>query len=194
MSSYSERYWEEKEAFDRHLAKPPKIEKEETHCICDTVNKINKAQHEVTDDSCDTSCEEVKKLLSTSHKEKKKPVHTTIPFLLYTVTGEPFIGSGVTKISYKGSKRKHFECIETPVFKVKNVDKYDKCCVNLELLLPVSKDHKVARCNEQSGNVCKYFPIDDKVTDFIATGICMTVDLNNFTAITCLDPITPLPA
>src|SRR5699024_7641507 len=111
---------------------------------------------------------------------------------------KPFVGAGVRKVREGGSNRTHFECIESPIFRAKSFVRNNENCVRLELLVPVGggsprEDTGTERSNQSCcGNVCNFFP--NRTRDFRATGICITVDLNHFTGISCLDPITPIPA
>lgn len=163
------------------------------NCICDEVKKIYKAQNQVSGKSPHYHKEDsIQKLFSHQSKEKKT-AHTTIPFILYTASSsEPFIGSGVVKWHHENKKKSKFECIESPIFRVKHISKKDDCCAILEILIPVTESRTVPNQPTTAGKVCRFFPIDHPVTDFIATGVCLTVDLDKFIAISCLDPITPL--
>ncbi|CDQ41058.1 MULTISPECIES: CotY/CotZ family spore coat protein [Virgibacillus] len=160
--------------------------KQRKDCICDIVRRIIDAQHEVRNDChCDSSCHtSIEQLRGKKHG----PRHTTIPFMLYDKCScEPFIGSGVSKTC--SCHRHGFECIESPIFRAKHFAKGSKCCVNLELLLPISDGYETS--TGHCSHACAFFPDDTRVTDFQATGVCITVDLSHFFAITCLDPITP---
>ena len=119
-----------------------------------------------------------------------------IPFILYCGgTCEPFVGSGVFQASNGANRGTFFGCVETPIFRAKHFVKGSDCCVRLELLVPVTDKCDVAVCQMDSVSaVCPFFPTDDPITDFQATGICVTVNLKDFNAITCLDPITPIRA
>src|SRR5690606_542972 len=99
-----------------------------------------------------------------------------------------FIGSGVVKCYDKANRTSYFECIQSPVFKVKHITVEKGCCAKLELLVPISADGSAADCSNDTG-ICDYFPFNHPVNDFVETGICLTVDLNKFAAISCLDPI-----
>lgn len=159
------------------------------HCVCDIVKNIVKAQDEAANMySCPTSCNRsIHQLLSQGNNNG--PQNSTIPFILYCKDScKPFVGSGVSRIS--NDNEPFFECVESPVFRAKKFVKRNNCCVRLELLLPVSEGCKVLHCDDTS--VCSFFSREHPVTDFLATGICLTVDLNNFFAITCLDAIDPI--
>lgn len=181
------------------------------HCVADVVRRIVKAQHqavEAEEDTCLTSCERsIEDLLTEFEPNRRRLRHNTIPFILYCKENcKPFIGSGVIR----RSNRSPFKCIESPIFRVKNFVKGSDSCVLLEILKPVhtqpgqapSSDGKSvgsggSGCSEPScsgcGSVCGFFH-GHHIDQFQATGICITVDLNCFCGITCLDPITPLRA
>lgn len=198
MSRYRKRktYWEdydideEKKVDKKHETKPV----EASNCVCKIVEQIYAAQKKVTDDDhYDTSCRSIHDLLSQGNPKKDRVAHTTIPFILYSDgSNKPFIGSGVVKCYDKGNRTSYFECIQSPIFKVKHIKVEKECCAKLELLAPIAADGSGVDCSNETG-ICDYFPADHPVKDFVETGICLTVDLNKFTAITCLDPITPLP-
>lgn len=175
-------------------------------CVKDVVRRILKAQREAAGETgydCRTSCEQsIEDLLSPS-REPRGRRHTTIPFMLVCKDGcKTFFGSGFTGRSSR-SRHEHFHCVESPVFKVRGFVKGSDNCVRLELLTPVY--HRGPRDaegegkggpqhhhhNSCGGSVCDYFggrPIDN----FRSTGVCITVDLNCFCGISCLDPITPV--
>lgn len=162
-------------------------------CVCSVVKNIVNVQDEA-DDDCSLSCGTFIQQLKGGGNETDTR-HTTIPFMLYCGGAcEPFIGNGVFQAP-KGKRGTFFGCVETPVFRAKRFVKDSDCCVILELLLPVNEYCESKQPPIDTHNkVCSFFPGDDPVTDFQATGICLTVDLEKFIAITCLDPITPLPA
>lgn len=162
-------------------------------CVCGVVKQIVKAQDEVTSDHCATSCYRSIQQLRGKINETVTQ-HTTIPFILYCAgTCEPFVGSGVFQGPAKRGDGTFFGCVETPVFRaIKFVDNSD-CCVKLELLLPVSDGCEVEpNHTHKASTVCSFFSEEHPVTDFVSTGICVTVDLNHFMGITCLDPVTPM--
>ncbi|MDC3415270.1 CotY/CotZ family spore coat protein [Terrihalobacillus insolitus] len=163
-------------------------------CVCDVVREIVRAQDAVinNNDCCTASCENsIRDLLSPSQVGN---VNTTIPFILYCKDCDPFIGSGVFQGELGESGNTFFGCVETPIFRAKKFVEGSDCCVKLELLLPVTEGGSTPGPTESGvSDVCKFFP-GRSIRDFQATGICLTVDLNCFCGITCLDPITPIPA
>ncbi len=178
---------------------------ERSGCITDIIRRIVKAQHEAVDDvsrGCDTSCEQsIEDLLST-RPERRPSRFTTIPFMLYCKEScKPFVGSGFVTRNRSGSNRGHFECLESPIFKVTNFVRGSDSCVRLELLLPVSHrrdgdghkgHHEEHHQHGPQGTFCDQFG-RRRIDNFRETGLCITVDLNCFCGITCLDPITPEP-
>lgn len=172
-----------------------KCEKGSQDCVCSVVKRIVDKQDLVGDNGndCSTGCDRsIHQLLAGN----TGPVNTTIPFILYCDgTCEAFVGSGVFQAASGAHSGSFFGCVESPIFRAKQFVKGSDCCVRLELLLPVAGDCAVPVCPvDNAGNVCPFFPTEDPITDFQATGICITVDLKHFVGITCLDPITPLPA
>lgn len=188
-------------------------------CVKDVVRRIIKAQRravEAEEDTCLTSCDQsIGELISPFEENRRRLRHNTIPFILYCKhTCKPFIGSGVRRERHGRDGRHVFVCEESPIFRVKNFMGSNEDCVRLEILLPV--EHHGHREHDRHGDqselsgkeerhhhghskdckgstVCDFFP-DRRIRDFRATGICITVDLDCFCAISCLDPITPLRA
>lgn len=163
------------------------------HCVCNKVKDIIIAQDNVVNDTCKTGCDQsIQDLLSPSTNKPAK--NTTIPFILYCKDScKPFFGTGVSQEPRRGGF--DFDCIESPIFRAKKFDKNNECCVQLELLEPVryqtpsSNDKTTWPPSSNDQSVC------DSLTNarnLRATGLCITVDLNAFIGITCLDPITPL--
>ncbi|UOQ43882.1 spore coat protein [Halobacillus salinarum] len=150
-------------------------------CVKDVVRAIIDAQDEVADrDCCSTGCDQsIAELLSPSGTNGNNA--TTIPFLLYCDC-KPFIGTGLVRDN--GT----YDCIETPVFKACKFVEGSDTCVQLELLQPVYDASVSQNCVRKDG-LCSLL---EGVTDFYSTRVCITVDLNCFCAISCLDPIRPL--
>lgn len=163
-----------------------------SECVCDTVRRIIKAQDEVagTDNCCSTGCEQsIRDLLSPTANGNGP---TTIPFFLYCKGDcDPFIGSGVFRQRIGQSQNFALRCVQSPIFRAKKFVDKGECCVQLELLLPVTEGGSTP--GERGKTVCSYFP-GNSIRDLQATGICITVDLDCFCGIACLDPTTPIPA
>lgn len=175
-------------------------------CVKSVVRRILDAQRKAVDsesDMCATSCERsIEDLLSPVLESRPRRRHTTIPFMLTCKhTCRPFVGTGISNRVRGGGRRGHFECVESPIFKVKGFAGGSDNCAKLELLLPVHhrgdghSDEDVGHGHHGKdccgGSVCSQFS-GKHIHNFRETGICITVDLDNFTGITCLDPITPI--
>lgn len=178
------------------------------HCIKDVVRKIVDAQVRAAEEAataCTTSCEQsIEELLSPT-KPRRRTRYTTIPIMLICKDScKPFVGSGFVGRDRDGGRSGHFECIEYPIFKVRGFVRGSDSCVRLELLLPVGRrsgghehhgDDKVDVSHGHHhvrGSFCDQFG-SRKIENFRETGLCITVDLDCFCGITCLDPITPVP-
>ncbi|WP_173917510.1 CotY/CotZ family spore coat protein [Halobacillus sp. Marseille-Q1614] len=166
---------------DQKKDEKPK-EKHYKNCVEDVLEAILYAQREVEKkDHCKTSCQQsIDDLLG-----NKKGRKNTIPFILYCGC-EPFKGTGVTTYTCH-SKKSKFKCINSFIFKIKDLDK--KCAV-LELLFFKSeiKDHEKECHSKKEFSACSQ--IDHKcVDDLVGTDICIKVDLSCFCAITCLPAV-----
>ncbi len=178
-------------------------------CVKDTVRRILDAQREASRDhghGCSTSCERsIEDLLSPS-RDRRPSRYTTIPFMLVCKDScSTFFGSGFCGRGDGRGRRGHFECVESPVFKVRGFARGSDSCVQLELLMPVHHHHHGKGDGEGhfdgvedsyhhggcKGKVCDYFG-NHRIENFRHTGVCITVDLDCFCGISCLDPITPL--
>ncbi|SEA20758.1 spore coat protein Z [Thalassobacillus cyri] len=163
------------------------------NCVCETVREIIKAQDEVAgvgDDCCDTGCEQSIRDLLSPVGNGNGP--TTIPFsLICKGDCEPFIGRSVVFREVGMSDNATFNCVETPIFRAKKFVDEDECCVQLELLVPVTQGQSTP--GPGGDDFCAYFP-GNSIRNFVASGLCITVDLDCFCGIACLDPVTPLPS
>lgn len=143
-------------------------------CICKKVRAIAKAQDEaVADHCCEVSCENsLRQLVSPS----VAPSADTVPFMLSggaktTFSGLlPYFAWGIVKSNEGGSICQ--TPFVSPFFRVKKVK--DDCCAVLELLCPIFCD--------EPGN-------EGVIESFTRTGACVTVDLHDFTDITCFHPV-----
>ena len=118
--------------------------------------------------------------------------------MLINKCGKPFIGSGIVNRDGNGGRREFFECIESPVFRVRDFTRGSDNCVVLELLAPVHRrregeGHDHNHRASAHANACDFFQ-GRRIHNFRSTGVCITVDLDCFCGITCLDPITPIPS
>ncbi|WP_210364544.1 CotY/CotZ family spore coat protein [Bacillus sp. REN3] len=145
------------------------------NCVCDVLREIARVQDMVEDECCVTSCERsIQALLGETANNNLD----TIPIILYCKC-DPFLGVGVGTATTGGNTT--FDCIESFVFRVCSVD--DDCCAVLELL-DTGHDPNPSQgpCSQFQGNV--------KLTDLTRTGVCITVDLSCFCAVTCLPAVT----
>ena len=163
-------------------------------CVIEAIRRIVKAQNKVTSqNNCHTSCEEsIKQLLISPTKRKFR--YSTIPFILYKENLEPFIAKGIKKTPIKGYPEEIFyDCLETPILRAKNFIKNSNHCVVLELLRPANANGLPIA--DRGKQLCDFFRQQTpfKTIKFRHTGIYITIDLNLFAGIFCLDPINPLP-
>ena len=155
-------------------------------CVGDVLEAILHAQEKAEkQNDCHHSCNES---ISDLLEEKKRSKKNTIPFLLFCGDCEPFKGSGVKVVKNQHTKKKKFACISSFIFKIKDLN---NGCAVLELLTfkpnkSCNSDHK-----ENQKNPCTpCCQIDFKdVDDLAGTGICITVDLACFCAISCLPAV-----
>jgi hypothetical protein len=153
------------------------------NCVCDVVRAIADAQEDAIEVQCDVSCAKSIQNLVSPVRENDLD---TVPFILYCEgTCEPFKAFGAD-IQMDGQPR--FDCIESFIFRVSEVD--DDCCARLELL---TFDGDPQQPGDQKGAKCDKDPCDQlngkKVRDLQGTDVCITVDLNDFAAITCLPAV-----
>lgn len=184
------------------------------YCVKDVVRKIVDAQRKAMNEdshSCATSCERSIDDLLSPDRHFRPTRYSTIPFMLVCKDGcKNFVGSGFTsrRGDRDGRRHGHFRCVESPVFKVKGFKRGSDSCVNLELLEPVywrgprsgeyddySEDvaeahHYGEHGGHSSGSFCSAFG-NRRIENFRYTGVCITVDLDCFCGISCLDPINP---
>ncbi|KEF38369.1 Spore coat protein Z [Schinkia azotoformans MEV2011] len=148
-------------------------------CICDLVKRIAQAQD--------------KTILEQQIRDSENPFQTklicptrvnTIPFMLVCKgTCDFFIGKGV----FKDPKSLFFECFKTPFFRVNKFTDHHGCCVHLELLQGLTKDCTLPHSSRDDD--ITDFLCNRKISEFIRTGICITVDLSCFCGIECLPPV-----
>lgn len=163
-------------------------------CVCNTVKKIVHAQDKVTSKkvNCSTGCEQsIQDLLNPRPNYSNK---TTIPFVLYCKeTCKPFIAETVQHATMKCCGRKWYRCVKSPFLKAKQIIPGNKCCVEVEILLPCNVNGKTM--HHKGNELCDFLCEENqlKTIHFRETGICLTLDLEDFNAIRCLAATTPLP-
>lgn len=148
-------------------------EHETGHCVIDVLKEIVKAQNDVADETCNSSCKQsINDILGESDNRRGLD---TVPVILYSKDGKPFKGFGARRKSGGGMH----SIVASFIFRVKSVDR-DGCAV-LELLL---------KHNEQVGPEHLKDPTDQNTEHLRPTGICITVDLHCFCHVTCLPAIS----
>lgn len=138
-------------------------------CVCNVLKEIARAQSDIVENCCDTSCEKsINELLG----DRDIPNDLdTVPVLLYCKDScKPFKGYGAHPRNI-GKMQASF------YFRVKSVT--DDCCAVLELL----KDPNDSNHNPHD-------PMDQHTKHLKTTGICITVDAKCFCHITCLPAIS----
>ena len=147
-------------------------------CVEEVLEAILKAQrkvekeHEKKCSSCDESFEELL-------EEPKKFNKNTIPFILYCGC-EPFKAEGVAACPV-GLKDKKFVCITTFVSKIRELKGN---CAELELLTFKPKRDRCGKIHSPCDQINHQY-----VDDLMKTGICITVDLSCFCAISTLPAV-----
>ncbi|MBB6454785.1 spore coat protein Z [Salirhabdus euzebyi] len=157
------------------------------NCVCDVVRAIADAQEDVVDVACDVSCSRsIDNLLAPVSRNNLD----TVPFILYGKDLKPFKAFGAD-IEFSGG-RQRLDCTESFIFRVKEVS--DDCCAVIELL--TFDDEEPDAPGNQQGARCDKDPCEqidgEEVRDLNRTGICITVDLKCFCAITCLPAVSVL--
>ena len=144
------------------------------NCVIDVLKEIERAQKDVVEQCCNTSCERsINDLLGETDTSNGLD---TVPVILYCKDGcKPFKGFGADR----KWEEKIGPIVASFIFRVKSID--DDGCAVLELLL----------AHEQP---CGYNdlknPTEQKTKNLQATGICITVDLHCFCHVTCLPAIS----
>ena len=137
-------------------------------CICEVVKTILKLQNQAVrhDDTCGTSCfiEPIGGLTRHGHAD-------TRVFMLLDNLGRPF------KVV---AKNKDCTYTPTPFFRVEDV--FGDCCATLRAVVAMEEEASV-ELFEEGEMVAEAF---EDITRFKKTETCVTVDLNNFTAIQCV--------
>jgi len=161
-----------------------------SNCVCDVVRAIAEAQNEVVENVCDVSCERsIESLLDPAAANDLN----TVPFILYGKDLKAFkaFGIDIQRNNNNNNNQRKFECIESFVFRVKTVD--EDCCAVIELLAFGENDGKGGGGGGGNKNQ-EDTPCDQidgqKLEDLVGTGICITVDLTCFCAITCLPAVS----
>ncbi len=177
------------------------------NCVCSTLLAVAEAQDRVEDD-CISGCRQAIDELNGRTKIKG---FDTIPVLL-TIKGRPFFAVGAVRNRNYPSDRL-FDVEKSFLFRVSEVDG-DTCCATLELLeTRGSRGHKnhsddsddSSSSSSSSSSRKSAFNSQvnrSKTDDFeaflddledakkiIRTGVCVTVDLKQFSSVSCLPPV-----
>lgn len=147
-------------------------------CVADILKRVADAQDEVDNDEgdCDVSCHRsIQDLLAGA---TTPTTFDTIPLILYCGC-EPFLGTGVQLLQRTNGTTQTLRCIESFFFRVSKVDDN---CAKLELLTTTEDPNGLSKCSDPCSQI-------NGETTFFRTGICMTVDLDCFCAVVCLDPV-----
>lgn len=154
------------------------------NCVCEVLRAVADAQDEVdTDVDCDVSCHRsIKELLAGA----QTPTNglDTIPLILYCGDCAPFEGFGA-RMRPDGGGPARLDCFRSFFFRVTSVD--NDCCAKIELLTTRGD------MGEGFDDPCGQIQTGGARNEFFRTGICLTVDLDCFCAVTCLDPVAALP-
>lgn len=144
-------------------------------CVCEVVKTILKIQNEAVRndcDSCGTSCflEPLGGLPNRARNADTRVI------MLLDKLGKPF------KAVYFDKHEGDFEF--TPFFRVE--DMFGDCCATLRCIMPVADDgdelnHVVDLTTDNLNN-----DVFNHIRKYKKTETCLTVDLNNFTAIQCI--------
>lgn len=161
-------------------------------CVSSTLKSVAEAQERVEDD-CRSGCQQA---IDELNGRIKLRGFDTIPVFL-TCNCQPFSGVGAHR---SRSDNKLFNLIRSFLFRVSDVDE-ETGCATLELLKPVRHDHDHddfsdgEREKHDHHKECFDTAFDEflhelsKAKKVVRTGICVTVDLANFTSVSCLPPI-----
>jgi len=139
------------------------------NCVCDVLKEIARAQRDIREFACDTSCEKsISDLLGETEITNNLD---TVPVLLYCKNNcKPFKG-------YGAHPRDIGTIVSSFYFRVKSVTK--DCCAVIELLR-----------DPNDSNQNPHDPSDQETKHLRTTGICITVDVNCFCHVTCLPAIS----
>lgn len=141
-------------------------------CISDVVKTIDKLQKKAVrhDDKCPTSC-----YLEPIGGLSKHGSADTRLFMLLDKLGKPF------KVVFMNNKDCTFAF--TPLFRVEDV--FDNHCATLRAVAPLKGNHDVVHLVDLNTDNLKPQHFDD-IEKYRKTDSCVTVDLNDFTAIQCV--------
>lgn len=114
-------------------------------------------------------------------------LNITIPFILYCHC-KPFKVEGVTTVFDHCSGKEKFVCFSTYILTIIQIKSN---CAVFELLKFKHPHEPLANCGKIEATPCHQLHAEN-VEDLISTGVCVTMELENFTGIQCL-PTIQLP-
>ncbi|MDQ0268711.1 CotY/CotZ family spore coat protein [Cytobacillus purgationiresistens] len=156
-------------------------------CVCEVVHAIKDIQDQIKDEfdcECGSSCflEPIGAISPHREKQKRKRRPNTRVFVLKTADGSPF-HAFLTNVD-------NCACVSI-FFRVEEV--FDNCCATLRVLEPISECEGHGKHGWETTNIVDGCCIDlskvCKVDGFRSTDNCITVDLNCFCAVQCIEDI-----
>lgn len=163
-------------------------------CVCKSVKKIIEAQDKVAEKAHDRTCgceQSIRDLLKPA--SCRPDSKTTIPLILYCKGScKPYIAEVVEHAEMECFDQKYYRCLKSPFLKAKKMLPGSKCCVIAEILIPCNANgmQVTSKGDNLSDFLCEEAPF--KTIQFRETGVCLTINLNDFSGIRCLAPVTPL--
>lgn len=166
------------------------------NCIVSTLMSVAEAQ-EIVEEDCRSGCQQAIDELKGRLKARN---FDTIPVLLTNIGGAPFSGVGALRSKCKDNL---FNITRSFLFRVNDVDE-ETGCAALELLKPVSFAYDteegttgtVAEAGAEGRSRVRHDSAYDEFLEelshakkIVRTGICITVDLADISAVNCLPPI-----
>ncbi len=148
-------------------------------CVCEVVRSILEIQNAAVQDvcsSCTTNCffEPLGGIVSPSRSSADTRV-----FTLLTKNGSPFFAT------FSTSDNNCEPCISI-YFRVEDV--FDGCCATLRVLVPLDESGDIVDLLNDDGTKVSLREVC-KVTQFAASDSCITVDLDCFCAVQCIDDV-----
>ena len=161
------------------------------NCIVSTLISVAEAQ-EIVEEDCRSGCQQAIDELKGRLKARN---FDTIPILLTNIGGAPFSGVGALRSKCKDNL---FNLTRSFLFRVNDVDE-ETGCAALELLKPVSipyDEEEGAGAKAEGNSRVRHDSAYDEFLEelchakkIVRTGICITVDLADISAVNCLPPI-----
>jgi hypothetical protein len=148
-------------------------------CVCEVVRSILEIQNAAVQDecsSCTTNCflEPLGGIVNPARSSADTRV-----FTLLTKNGSPFFAT------FSTSDNNNEPCISI-YFRVEDV--FDGCCATLRVLVPLDESGDIVDLLNDDGTKVSLREVC-KVTQFAASDSCITVDLDCFCAVQCIDDV-----